>query len=146
MDDAAVRTFRSQMRGLQRRLRHERRPVPGLSGTELRVLAAIDRLSPGAQPGQVADELRMTTSNVASALRELDEAGLVRRERDRADGRRVQLVVTTAGEKIVATVRAERDSWLGRAVDELLDEKEQRLLTRAGKLMQRLAEFESEAK
>jgi DNA-binding MarR family transcriptional regulator len=143
MDDTEVRAFRSQLLQLQRRLRHEPRPVPGLSGTELRVLGAIGRLSPGVQPGQVADELRMTSSNVAAALRKLDHGGHIRRERDDADGRRVQLVLTKAGEKVVAAVRAERDTWLGRAVDGLLDEKEQRQLLRAGRLIQRLAEFES---
>jgi DNA-binding MarR family transcriptional regulator len=93
----------------------------------------------------VADELQMTSSNVAAALRELDAAGFIRRERDAADARRVRLFVTERAAALVAAVRSERDTWLGRAVESLLDEKEQRLLVRAGALMERLAAFEPDA-
>jgi DNA-binding MarR family transcriptional regulator len=145
MDDGDVGTFRSQMKLLQRRLRREPLPAGGLSGTAWRVLATINRLEEGPLPGQVADELQMTSSNVAAALRELDAAGFIRRERDAADARRVRVFVTKRGAALVAEVRSERDTWLGGAVESLLDEKEQRLLIRAGALMERLAGFEPEA-
>jgi DNA-binding MarR family transcriptional regulator len=142
MTEDEVRTFRKQLLRLGRRVRREPRPIRGLSGTAIRVLAAITRLGPDAQPGQVAEELQMTSSNVAAALRELRQGEYVTRERVETDARRVRLVLTGAGEELVAHIRAERDSWLGRAVDGLLDEDEQQLLARAGALMQRLAEFE----
>jgi DNA-binding MarR family transcriptional regulator len=145
MDDSQVRTFREQLKLLQRRLRREPLPVAGLSGTAWRVLAAINRLEDGPLPGQVADELQMTSSNVAAALRELDVGGFIRRERDAADARRVRLFVTDDGAAVVAQVRSERDTWLGRAVESLLDDEEQRLLVRAGAVMERLAAFEPEA-
>jgi DNA-binding MarR family transcriptional regulator len=145
MDDSEVRTFRTQLTRLQRRLRREPLPVAGLSGTAFRVLAATGRLDDGPSPGQVAEELQMTSSNVAAALRELDDAGFIRRERDADDARRVRLFPTKRGAALVAAVRSERDSWLGQAVDALLDEKEQRLLMRAGALMERLTGFEPEA-
>jgi hypothetical protein len=42
----------------------------------------------------------------------------------------------------VVRIRNERDTWLGRAVDAVLTEREQRVLTEAGGLMERLASFE----
>jgi DNA-binding MarR family transcriptional regulator len=144
MTDEDVRTFRSQMRLLQQRLRREVRPRGGLSRTALRVLAAADRAGGQAKPRDLADELQMTSSNVAAALRQLEAGGFVRREPDRSDARSVSVVPSTSGRKLVADVRNERDTWLGRAIEARLDEREQRLLVEAGRLMKRLAEFELE--
>jgi len=142
MKDQDVRRFRAQLKLLQRRLRSEVTPVPGLSRTALQVLGAVERLPAGPQPRQVAEELNMTSSNVAAALRELDDAGLVQREKDPEDARRVLLSVTSQGSKVTSTLRNERDTWLGRAVEEVLDAEEQRTLMRAGELLRRLAEYE----
>jgi DNA-binding MarR family transcriptional regulator len=84
----------------------------------------------------------MTSSNVAAALRELTTAELVERARDPEDSRRVRLTATAEGETAVATLRSERDTWLGQAIDGVLDEPEQELLFAAGKLIQRLAAYE----
>jgi DNA-binding MarR family transcriptional regulator len=142
MKDQDVRRFRAQLKLLQRRLRSEVTPVPGLSRTALQVLGAVERLPAGPQPRQVADELNMTSSNVAAALRELDDAGLIVREKDAGDARRVRLSVTPRGSAVTSTLRSERDTWLGRAVEEVLDVDEQRTLVLAGELLQRLAEYE----
>jgi DNA-binding MarR family transcriptional regulator len=144
MTDEDVRTFRSQMRSLQQRLRREVRPRGGLSRSALRVLAAADRAVGQAKPRDLAEELQMTSSNVAAALRQLEGGGFVRREPDRSDARSVSVLPTASGRKLVADVRNERDTWLGRAIEARLDEREQRLLADAGLLMQRLAEFEPE--
>ena len=130
------------MRALQRRLRRELPPVAGLSRTAMQVLGALVRMDEGSQPRQVADELRMTSSNVAAALRELDAAGFLRREKDPEDARRVRLFVTEGGAEAVAHFRHERDTWFGRAVEALLSDEEQHTLVAAGQLLQRLAEYE----
>jgi DNA-binding MarR family transcriptional regulator len=145
VDDDEVRRFRTQMKLLQRRLRQEAQPVQGVSRTALQVLGALVRLPEGAQPGQLGQELSMTSSNVAAALRELETAGLVHRRRDEADARRVLVFVTGPGHALLADVRSEKQTWLGRATTALLDQDEQRLLLAAGALMQRLAEFEQDA-
>jgi DNA-binding MarR family transcriptional regulator len=146
MRDAEVREFRAQMRLLQRRLRRESLVVPGVSRSAFQVLGALTRLPEGSQPRQVADEQRMTSSNVAAALRELEEAGLIRRQRDDPDdARRVRVFVTKLGTDAIADFRNERDTWLGRAVEAVLSEDEQRALLAAGQLLQRLAEYEPAA-
>jgi DNA-binding MarR family transcriptional regulator len=138
--DEEIARFRAQMLVLQRRLRRET-PVLGLSLTAIRVLNASVRLPGDPQPRHLAEDLQMTSSNVAAALRELEEAGLVARQRDPQDGRRVLVVVTDRGQAMVADRRRERDSWLGQAIGALLDENEQRALLAAGELMERLAEY-----
>ncbi len=133
------------MRLLQRRLRREVWPAPGASSAMSRpvmqVLFTAARCRE-VSPREIGDELRMTSSNVAAALRELDDAGLVRREPDPVDGRRVRVSVTPEGAAFVAQFRGERDSWLGQAMRAKLTAEEQQLLFRAGELMARLAEFE----
>jgi DNA-binding MarR family transcriptional regulator len=129
------------MRMLGRRLRRELPPVRGVSRSAVQVLRVVSR-APEPSPSDVAEKLRMTSSNVAAALRELECAGLVGRVRDPEDGRRVRLSITDAGAEAVSCVHAERDTWLGRATEALLSVDEQLTLLRAGELMQRLAEYE----
>ena len=69
------------MRMLGRRLRHELPPVRGVSRSAVQVLRIVER-APDPSPSDVAEKLRMTSSNVAAALRELESAGLVCRGRD----------------------------------------------------------------
>jgi DNA-binding MarR family transcriptional regulator len=141
MQDDEVRQIRRQMRALQRRLRAEAVPVAGVSRTSLRVMSEVARHPAGVAPGGIAVELQMTTSNVATALRELAAAGLVARERQADDARRVRVLLTAAGTAVIDGRRSEKDTWLGRAVDAVLDGEEQRLLVAAGNLMQRLADY-----
>jgi DNA-binding MarR family transcriptional regulator len=142
MNNEDVTRFRSGMKLLQRRMRREVLPVAGASRTALQVLGAAGRLGQGTQPRQIADELQMTSSNVAASLRELETADLIRREADPADGRRVLIFVTELGTSLVGDLRNEKDTWLGRAIEASLDEAEQALLSAAGRLMERLADYE----
>jgi DNA-binding MarR family transcriptional regulator len=143
MHDDDIRRFRTQMRMLGRRLRRELPPVDGVSRSAVQVLRVVSRV-PDPSPGDVAERLRMTSSNVAATLRELEDAGLVARDRDSQDRRRVRLSLTGAGTEAIACVHAERDTWLGRAIEGILSDAEQRTLLGAGELMQRLAEYEDE--
>lgn len=133
--------LRARVSALNVRIRREAPTVDGLSRPALAVLAAAVR-RPGLTPRDVADELRMTSSNVAGCLRELDAAGFVDRGRDPDDGRRVLLAPTDEGRRVVTELLDEREEWLGRAVAACLDDDEQELLGRAGELLERLAAFE----
>ncbi|MEV7075087.1 MarR family transcriptional regulator [Streptomyces sp. NPDC093990] len=116
-------------------------PVAGLSRSATRVLGEAAR-SAQTRPGDLTDRLQMTSSNIAAALRELEAAGLVFCERDEQDRRKVRVVLTPRGQDVVAQSRRERDSWLGRAVETVLDPEEQDLLLRAGNLLERVAGYE----
>jgi DNA-binding MarR family transcriptional regulator len=145
MKDAQVTEFRGQMKMLARRLRSERPPAPGLTRTLVQVLATIRRLTNAPTPSQVAETLQMTSSNVAAALRELEAIGLIRRERDPVDARRVLLFPTERGAAVVADLRNERSTWLGKAIEAVLTADEQQALIEAGRLLQRVAEYEPTA-
>ncbi len=142
MDDDDVHRLRARVAALQRRIRDEAPTVDGLPRPALTVLAAAVR-RPGLTPRDVGEELRMTSSNVAACLRELEAAGFVDRGRDPDDGRRVLLRPTDAGRRVVSELFDERETWLGRAVATCLDDDEQALLVRAGELLERLAAFET---
>jgi DNA-binding MarR family transcriptional regulator len=140
MDEDEARLLRTQLKALRRRLRREMVALGDLSETSLQVLAAVARSGDGTTPGELTVELHMTTSNVSAALRTLETAGTVTRRPHPDDGRRVVVEVTDAGRDVVAGARRGADAWLVRAVGAELDDDEQRLLLRAGELMQRLAE------
>jgi DNA-binding MarR family transcriptional regulator len=142
MNEGEVRRFRRQVKLMYWRLRRETPPLAGLSRTEQSVLAALVRLPEGSGPRQVAEELWMTSSNVAAALRELEGRGFIVRRRDPGDARRVLIEVTASGAELVAAARSERDSWFGRAIESTLDPAERRQLLAAGELFERLAEFD----
>ena len=142
MRDEEIERVRNQLKLFQRRMRREALPVAGLSHSATRVLGAAAR-TPETRPGDLTGTLQMTTSNVAAALRELEAAGLVTREKDTQDRRKVRIELTGQGCDVVAASRRERDSWLGQAIESLLDPEEQELLRKAGALLERLAAYES---
>lgn len=145
MQDKDIECLRGQLKLLQRRMRYEALPATGLSLTATRVLGAAARAAEPARPGDLTGRLQMTASNVAAALRELEAAGLVTRTRDAYDHRKVRIVLTSQGQSVVAAIRRERDSWLGQAIENLLDPDEQEILRTAGHLMERLAAYEPSA-
>lgn len=68
----------------------------GMAVTDLEVIDLLERAGP-ITAGQLADLTGLTTGAITGMINRLEEAGLVRRERDPADGRRV--IVRLAPEK-----------------------------------------------
>ena len=66
----------------------------GMTVTDMQVIDLLDSNGP-MTAGQLADLTGLTTGAITGMLNRLEEAGLVRRERDPEDGRRVivQLVI-----------------------------------------------------
>ncbi len=60
----------------------------GMTVTEIQVIDILEGSGP-ATPGELAEFTGLTTGAVAGMLNRLEEAGLLRRERDPADGRRI---------------------------------------------------------
>lgn len=141
MDDETALSLQAHLQRLHRRLRRERTAVEGLSSTAVRILGALSRAEGPARPGWLADQLQMTTSNVAAALRELETAGHVARQRDTADARRTDVTLTQRGRRLVEEHRAVRAEWLRAAVEATLDEKEQAVVVAAGALLARVADY-----
>src|SRR5579859_5517579 len=60
----------------------------GMTATDMQVIDNLDSAGP-TTAGQLADLTGLTTGAITGMLNRLEEAGLVRRERDPDDGRRV---------------------------------------------------------
>jgi DNA-binding MarR family transcriptional regulator len=145
MDEADVRRLREQLNTFQRRQRRLLVAHDGLTQTAVRVLGSIARGPDGSQPGLIADELGLTSSNVAAALRELEIRHLITRSKDERDARRINLHLTPAGGAVVGTSRNERDGWLSKAIDAVLDQDQQAKLLEAGTILEQLSRFDGTA-
>jgi DNA-binding MarR family transcriptional regulator len=89
--------------------------VVPLSMIEAVVLEYIHR-HPGCRPSDVAQDLRMRTSNFSAALRILEKQSLVQRHNDPSDGRTANLVVTAFAEQNIAIIRSRRAALLSAAL------------------------------
>lgn len=135
-----IDVFRRQLRALHRRMRREQPSVEGLSTTAYEVLIAIDVADGPQQPSALGAELQMTSPNVAAALRTLERLDLIVRTQDRDDKRKAYVAITDEGRAVISEARRGWRAWLRDAIDGNLTKEEQRLLFRAGDLMQRLAD------
>jgi DNA-binding MarR family transcriptional regulator len=141
MDEGELRELQSHLRALQAQFRRSLPPVEGVSRTAVRVLGVVARAQDaGARPGRIAEELAMTSSNVAAALRELEQAGYIARRRDAGDGRRISAVLTPRGAETVDAHRALRVGGLREAIEVALTPAEQRQLTAVIPLLGRIVE------
>jgi DNA-binding MarR family transcriptional regulator len=137
--DDEVFLLRKQIKMINRRLQREIPQIGGLSLTAIQLLLALDRAGQPLRPGKLAKDLEMSQSNVATALRALEASDRVHLNADPDDGRKsfVHLTKRAAGE--VKSFRQAYNSWFRAVVEEVLNEREQRLLVEAGALMERIA-------
>ena len=75
----------------------------GIEAQQHQVLLALKGLPEGKQPtiGYVAERLQLQHHSTVELINRLEERGLVQRQRDDADQRRVFVKLTPAGEKIL---------------------------------------------
>jgi DNA-binding MarR family transcriptional regulator len=97
---------------------------------QLAVLGRLDREGP-ASISDLAAADRMRPQSMAQTVRDLEDAGLVSRRPDPADGRRAFVELTPAGLEALRATRARREDWLTRTLDSELDPEERELLRRA---------------
>lgn len=125
---------------LVRRVRREIQNDPE-SWARILLLGAIDRSANSATPSELAHSASMRSSNLAAALRELDEQGLIGRTPDPGDRRKVRVALTEAGERLLLDSRARRERWLAEAIASTLTEEERVTLFKAGELLERIAAY-----
>ena len=126
--------LRETLGRLVRRLRREPGPPLGQHA----VLGRLDRDGP-ASISELAAESHMRPQSMAQTVKDLEEAGHVRRRSDPADGRRSFVEVTPSGRKVLEETRAQREDWLTRALDSELDASEREHLREALRLLTRVA-------
>ncbi len=103
---------------LNRLLRRETQAF-GVSPLTIMLLATIDK-EPGIGVNDLAHRENMRAPTMSKHIKQLEEAGLVRRDLTlHADKRRVGLAITPQGRKLVADVRKRRTDWLAGRIAKL---------------------------
>jgi DNA-binding MarR family transcriptional regulator len=77
---------------------------------------------------------------MTQTISDLEGEGLIARQPDPADGRRILVELTEQGHQTLQADRRQREGWLAHAIAEDLSPQEQRVLTQALGLLRRLAE------
>jgi DNA-binding MarR family transcriptional regulator len=123
---------------LSRRLR--RVPVAGgLSLPERSALAWLDRCGP-TTAGALARREQISPQGIGVTLAALEGRGLVRRDSDPDDGRRVVVSVTGEGQRVLGDKRNAQIEQLTRALAAGFTRPELRQLMAAAPLLERLAQ------
>jgi len=123
---------------IARRLR-QAHAVGEVTLSEVSVLARLDRDGPNTS-GALAELERIRPQAMGVTLSELEGRGLVRREADRADGRKVLISVTPAGRNTLSQRRSASAERITRALAEEFTAVERRRLLAVLPLLDRLAE------
>lgn len=125
--------LREALRPLWRRFGEHRTLSMGKAG----ILARLDRHGALTATDLAARE-RISHQAVTTAVRELEELGLVARSPDPTDGRKLLVTLTAAGEDCLLSERAAGQEWLVHAVADELSESDRAALAAAVPLLRRL--------
>jgi DNA-binding MarR family transcriptional regulator len=125
-----------------RRLRQE--AGGDLSPSQTAALATVERHGP-LTPSELAAAERIQRPTATRILGKLEEAGLVVRAADPADGRSSLVTVTDDGRALMRRVRTRKDAYLARRLARL-DAEEMETLAGAAKILERLLEEEEDAR
>ena len=135
--DRAARALFVSMGLLRRRLRASSSPGE-LTFPEVAALARLVRGGP-ATSAELARLEQISPQSMGATLAGLEERGLVTRSADPADGRRVVMSVTDAGQQMVGKRRDARVEQIAAALDGFTKTELRQILT-AAPLIQRLAD------
>jgi DNA-binding MarR family transcriptional regulator len=95
---------------LNRELRREIHSL-GVTGGQVALLVQIN-YRPGIGMRELAALERMSVPGISKFVAKLEQAGLVQRAAVEGDQRRVGLTLTSAGQKVLRSVRSKRTAWL----------------------------------
>src|SRR5713101_11839 len=102
---------------LNRQLRREIHSL-GVTGGQVSLLVQI-KYRPGIGIRELAALERMSVPGMSKFISRLEEAGLVQRAPVEGDQRRVGLTLTSAGQKVLRSVKSKRTAWLSARLREL---------------------------
>jgi DNA-binding MarR family transcriptional regulator len=102
-------SLRTVLLRLARELRRESHSL-GVTSGQVSVLVAIEQ-APGITASTLADRERISAAAMSGQLKQLENAGLIARERA-TDRRRVGVTITRDGTRVLRSVRQKRTAWL----------------------------------
>ncbi len=114
--------------------------LPGeLTFAESSALTRLDRGGP-ATSSELARQDRISPQSMGATLAALEQRGLIERQRDPRDGRRIVLSISDAGRQVVNDRRGARTEQLAAALRAAFTPGELGQLLTAAPLLERLAE------
>jgi DNA-binding MarR family transcriptional regulator len=102
---------------LNRQLRREIHSL-GVTGGQVSLLVQI-KYRPGIGIRELAALERMSVPGMSKFISRLEEAGLVQRAPVEGDQRRVGLTLTSAGQRVLRSVKSKRTAWLASRLHDL---------------------------
>jgi DNA-binding MarR family transcriptional regulator len=117
----AANQLRPVLLRLARELRRETEQL-GITSRQVTLLWLI-RENPGMSLRELAAEERISAPAMSGLVDRLERAGLLERVRGAVDRRRVGLVLTDEGERLLKRVRARRTTWLADRLKGLDDDE-----------------------
>ena len=136
--DEVAAALRVATGSLYRRLKQS--PLDGEATlAETTTLGRLERGGP-ATSSDLARADRVSPQSMGVTVAALEERGLIERSRDPRDGRRVVLLITEAGRRVVHDKRGARTALIAAALRDGFTDAELDLLLTAAPLIQRLAE------
>jgi len=106
---------------LNRELRREVHSL-GVTGGQVALLVQV-KYAPGIGVRELAARERMSVPGMSKFVARLEEAGLIERHEVGGDKRRVGLHVTSAGHRVLRSVKSKRTAWLASRLRALDDEQ-----------------------
>ncbi len=107
---AVANRLRPVLLKLNRELRREIHSL-GVTGVQVSLLVQI-KYAPGIGVRELASRERMSVPGMSKFVTRLEEAGLIERAPVAGDRRRVGLIVTPAGHRVLRSVKSKRTAWL----------------------------------
>ena len=114
---AVANRLRPVLLKLNRELRHEIHSL-GVTGGQVSLLVQI-KYHPGIGMRELAALERISVPGMSKFVSRLEEAGLVERAPVEGDQRRVGLTLSSAGHKVLRSVKSKRTAWLAERLREL---------------------------
>jgi DNA-binding MarR family transcriptional regulator len=118
---AVANQLRPVLLRLARELRKETEQL-GITSRQVTLLWLI-RINPGLSLRELAAEEGISAPALSGHVDRLERAGLIERERDADDRRRVGLTLTDEGARLLKRVRARRTTWLADRLKGLDDDE-----------------------
>lgn len=135
---ATAARLRLAITRMARRLRQE--ASGDLTPTAAAALATVERRGP-LTPSELAEVERVKRPTATRTLRFLDDAGLVSRTPDPADGRSALLAVTPSGRERLRRLRSRKNAYLARRM-KALSAEDVATLERASEILEDILEGE----
>jgi DNA-binding MarR family transcriptional regulator len=118
---AVANRLRPVLLKLNRELRREIHSL-GVTGGQVSLLVQI-KYAPGIGVRELASRERMSVPGMSKFVSRLEEAGLIERAPVAEDRRRVGLIVTPAGDRVLRSVKSKRTAWLADRLRHLVPEE-----------------------